>query len=236
MMKAVNSHQALLQAEGIHKAYRSGDRDISVLHGLSLTLASRETVSVAGESGSGKSTLLNILAGIEVPDRGTVTWKGAPIGTLEDPRLPAQRARFLGFVFQSYYLVPELNTLENVLLAARIAGQPMREARERARDLLVETGLGDRLQSRPEHLSGGERQRAALARALINSPEVLLADEPTGNLDERTAGRVMEMLLETARRHHTGLILVTHNPHFAGLTGRQLVLEEGQLAEPAGRD
>jgi predicted ABC-type transport system involved in lysophospholipase L1 biosynthesis ATPase subunit len=211
-MSAATSDRALLQAEGIHKAYRSGDRDISVLNGLSLTLASRETVSVAGESGSGKSTLLNILAGIEVPDRGTVAWKGELIGNLQDSRLPVRRGRFLGFVFQSYYLVPELNTLENVLLAARIAGQPMREARKRALDLLAETGLGDRLQSRPEHLSGGER---------------------TGNLDERTAGRVMEMLLETARRHHTGLILVTHNPHFAGLTGRRLALEEGQLTEPA---
>lgn len=224
--------EPVLAAADLHKSYRSGHRDIHVLRGISLDLGAGETVSIRGESGSGKSTLLNLLAGIESPDKGDVHWEGQALSQLPDSRRPARRGRYLGFVFQAYYLVPELNALENVLLAARIAGQPIKPARARAIGLLHELGLSERLESRPEQLSGGERQRTAIARALVNSPRILLADEPTGNLDETTAGRVMDQLLGVVERHATALVLVTHNPEFAGRAGRQFLLSEGKLDAP----
>ncbi|MEX0331751.1 MAG: ABC transporter ATP-binding protein [Puniceicoccaceae bacterium] len=219
----------ILQASNLRKSYQSGPREIQVLDGVTLELGIGETISIRGESGSGKTTLLNILAGIETPDEGDVHWNGISLGDLPDSKRPEIRASYLGFVFQSFYLIPELNTLDNVLLAARIAGQPLKEAREKAEHLLDELGLGERLQSRPEQLSGGERQRTAIARALVNSPKLLLADEPTGNLDEKTAERVMEQLLSAVERHKTGLLLVTHHPGYAGRTLRQYHLEEGRL-------
>jgi len=224
-----SGNEIILRAEGLNKSFRSGNRDIHVLRGVSLTLEKGRTISIRGESGSGKSTLLNLLAGIESPDSGEVHWNGTPLSSLPEVRRPNFRAGYLGFVFQAFYLIPELNTLDNVVLATRIAGLPLREGRERARQLLDELGLGDRLASRPEQLSGGERQRTAIARALVNQPEVILADEPTGNLDERTAGRVMDQLLEAVQRHKAALLLVTHHPGFSARTGRQYHLEEGLL-------
>jgi predicted ABC-type transport system involved in lysophospholipase L1 biosynthesis ATPase subunit len=219
----------VLHASDLHKAYRSGPREIHVLNGVSLQLAAGETISIRGESGSGKTTLLNLLAGIETADKGEVHWNGTALGDLPESQRPVRRASYLGFVFQSFYLIPELNALENVLLAARIAGQPMKDSRQKAEHLMEELGLSERLMSRPEQLSGGERQRTAIARALVNSPEVLLADEPTGNLDERTAERVMDQLLAAVEKHRTALLLVTHHPGYAARTGRQYYLEEGKL-------
>ena len=219
----------ILRAEGLVKRYRSGTREIEVLRGAGLELHAGQTLSIRGESGSGKSTLLNVLAGIEVPDVGSVHWDGISLSDLPEGQRPARRARYLGFVFQAYYLIPELNTLENVVIAARIAGMGAAEARQRAEALLVELGLGERLASRPEQLSGGERQRTAIARALINRPKVVLADEPTGNLDERTAGRVMDQLMEAVEKHEAALILVTHHPGFAARASRQYHLHEGLL-------
>lgn len=221
----------VLEARDLAKAYRSGPREIQVLHGVSLALARGETASIRGESGSGKTTLLNLLAGIEIPDTGDVRWDGDPVLAIPEGRRPIRRADYLGFIFQSYYLIPELNALENVLLAARIAGKPLKVARERAELLLVELGMKDRLFSRPEQLSGGERQRTAIARALMNKPDVVLADEPTGNLDERTAERVMEQLLTAVEGHGAALLLVTHHPGYAGRTRRQYHLEEGRLGD-----
>jgi ABC-type lipoprotein export system ATPase subunit len=219
----------VLLASDLHKTYRSGPRDISVLSGVSLQLAAGETISIRGESGSGKTTLLNLLAGIESPDEGTVQWNGTDLAQLPESRRPGKRAAYLGFVFQSFYLIPELNAVENVLLAARIAGKPLKESRQKAEHLMDELGLAERLHSRPDQLSGGERQRTAIARALVNSPEVLLADEPTGNLDERTAERVMDQLLAAVEKHKTALLLVTHHPGYAERTGKRYHLEEGKL-------
>jgi ABC-type lipoprotein export system ATPase subunit len=228
-MSADGRQSPVLWAIGLKKEFYSGGRKISVLRGVDIQLPRGESVSIRGESGSGKSTLLNILAGIESPDLGTVLWAGESIGDLAGSALNCKRARFLGFVFQSYYLIPELTALENVILAGRIAGQPMRLARERALELLERLGLSERLHSHPEKLSGGERQRAAIARALLNEPSMVFADEPTGNLDEKTAGRVMEELFAVVRDYGASLLLVTHNPAFAKLTDASLLLHEGLL-------
>jgi len=228
-MTAPEASAPVLLAEDLHKTYRSGTREIPVLRGVSLRLEAGETLSIRGESGTGKTTLLNLLAGIEEPDQGRLFWNDQEVGRQPRNQRTRQRARFLGFVFQSYYLVPELNTLENVVLAARIAGQSPRGARQRAEALLDELGLADRLESQPAQLSGGERQRTAIARALVNQPRVILADEPTGNLDEHTAERVMEQFLAVVEGHQAALVLVTHHAGFASRATSRFRLEEGCL-------
>lgn len=220
----------VLEAKGLRKEFRSGPRRIEVLRGAGLLLREGETLSIRGESGSGKSTFLNLLAGIEFAEEGEVAWKGTSLASLPERQLPRRRASFLGFVFQAFYLIPELDTLENVAFAARIAGAPPRQARERARQLLEEIGLAERLHSRPDQLSGGERQRTAIARALVNEPAVVLADEPTGNLDEATAERVMEQLFAVSRSRRTAFLLVTHSPSFAARAQRRLILANGVLS------
>ena len=219
----------VMEAANLAKSYRSGSRVIEVLQDVSLSLSKGQTMSIRGESGSGKSTLLNLLAGIESADEGGIRWNGQSLDSIADARRPAIRAGYLGFVFQSFYLIPELNALENVILAGRIAGKTTAQSRQMAEALMQELGLADRLFSRPEQLSGGERQRTAIARALINQPQVLLADEPTGNLDEKTSERVMEQLLAMVDKHNTALVLVTHNIEFANRTGIKLQLEHGRL-------
>jgi putative ABC transport system ATP-binding protein/lipoprotein-releasing system ATP-binding protein len=213
----------VLQAVALAKSYLSGDRRIEVLRGVDLTVAAGESVSIRGESGSGKSTLLHLLAGIDTPDAGQVAWAGRPSLPVE------RRAAMIGMVFQSFYLIPELNTFENVLMAARVAGTPRAAARTRARELLARVGLAGREAHLPAQLSGGERQRAAIARALVNSPTLLLADEPTGNLDEATGASVIELLLGLGAETKTALVLVTHNAAHAARTARQLFLHEGVL-------
>ncbi|MCC5835695.1 MAG: ABC transporter ATP-binding protein [Opitutales bacterium] len=220
----------LIEARDLSKSFVSGNREIRVLSGVDLSLSAASRVSIRGESGSGKTTLLNLLAGIERPDRGELFWDGIPIQSLSAARLTRERGRQIGMVFQSYYLIPELNALENVLIAGQIMGlQRKRELRAAAEALLDEVGLSDRLKSRPEQLSGGERQRVALARALMNRPRVLLADEPTGNLDEVTARRVMDIILQTVDRQDIALVLVTHNPNFANEMPERYTLREGVL-------
>jgi len=221
--------KAILEAKDLGKAYSSGQGTIEVLNGLSLSLSSAESLSIRGESGSGKSTLLNLLAGIESADTGDILWNGESLTSISSGKRPARRARFLGYVFQAFYLIPELTALENVAIAGRIIGTAHREARARAEALLAQVGLENRMQSRPDQLSGGERQRTAIARALLNDPSVVLADEPTGNLDERTAGMVMDVLFEATRKHHASLLLVTHHSGFASQTARALHLEKGRL-------
>jgi predicted ABC-type transport system involved in lysophospholipase L1 biosynthesis ATPase subunit len=179
-------------------------------------------VAIRGESGSGKSTLLNLLSGLDVPDAGTIHWSGtAPT--------PDRRAEFLGMVFQSFYLIPELNAEQNVLMAARIRKSPGAAERARARDLLARVGLAQRMRHLPMQLSGGERQRVAVARALVNSPRLILADEPTGNLDEHTGDAVIELLLALCRETGTALVLVTHNATHAAKANRSLFLHDGVL-------
>ncbi|MCE2862792.1 MAG: hypothetical protein RIR76_2459 [Verrucomicrobiota bacterium] len=214
--------ETVLSASGVRKSYPSGDRRIEVLCGADLRVAAGESVSIRGESGSGKSTLLNLLSGLDAPDSGEIRWDGlAPSA--------GRRARFLGMVFQSFYLIPELDALQNVLMAGRMLGSPGAESRARARDLLERVGLGGRASHLPAQLSGGERQRVAVARALMNSPSLLLADEPTGNLDERTGEAVIDLLLGLSRETGTALVLVTHNPAHAARTGRALTLHDGLL-------
>jgi predicted ABC-type transport system involved in lysophospholipase L1 biosynthesis ATPase subunit len=212
---------SVLSARGLRKSYPSGSLRLEVLRGVDLDIRAGESVSVRGESGSGKSTILNLLAGLDGPDSGSVLWAGSPdTGS-------ARRAIFLGMVFQAFYLVPELDAFANVLLARRILSVPDAAARARARDLLARVGLGARLSHLPSQLSGGERQRVALARAIMNSPKLILADEPTGNLDEKSGEGVIELLLSLCADTGTSLVLVTHNAAHAAKTSRQLFLHEG---------
>ena len=213
---------AVLAGRALAKTYLSGDRRIAVLREVSLEVAAGESVSIRGESGSGKSTLLNLLSGLDAPVSGTIEWGGAA---------PAvdRRAKFLGMVFQSFYLIPELNAEQNVLMAARMVRTPTAAARARTKELLARVGLAERATHLPAQLSGGERQRVAVARALLNSPQLLLADEPTGNLDEQTGNAVVELLLELCRESRTALVLVTHNAAHAQKTSRGLFLHEGVL-------
>ncbi len=220
-----------LEAEGLAKSFPYGEDRIQVLRGADLRIASGKSVSIRGESGCGKTTLLNLLARLDTADSGTLRWSGESHDPTFSPgaRDAARRVDFLGVVYQAYYLVPELNALENVLLAGRLAGTSGNEAVVRARDLLNRVGVSNRERQLPQKLSGGERQRVAIARALLNRPRVILADEPTGNLDEHTAGEVMELLLEACREEEASLVLVTHNPAYAKATDETLFLTEGVL-------
>ncbi|HVU23909.1 MAG TPA: ABC transporter ATP-binding protein [Opitutus sp.] len=212
----------ILEARGLTKSFQSGDRRIEVLRGVGLAVAAGESVAVRGESGSGKSTLLNLLAGLDAPDAGTLAWAGAPAAA-------DRRAQFLGIVFQAYYLIPELDARANVLMAARMVKPPGAAERARAGELLARVGLAERAAHLPAHLSGGERQRVAVARAMMNSPRLLLADEPTGNLDERTGEAVIELLVGLCAETKTALVLVTHNAAQAARAQRVLTLHEGVL-------
>ncbi|OAM87889.1 ABC transporter [Termitidicoccus mucosus] len=215
--------QSVLTARALCKSYRSGDRLLEVLRGVDLSIAPGESASIRGESGSGKSTLLNLLAGLDSPDDGELHWAGCA-------RIDhAARARFLGIIFQSFHLIPELDALENVLMARRVAGRIDAPARLRAAGLLERVGLAARGHHLPSQLSGGERQRVAVARALMNAPRLILADEPTGNLDEHTGDSVIELLLGLCAETATALILVTHNTAHAAKTARKYLLHEGAL-------
>jgi len=220
---ATASAPAVLTARGLAKTFPSGDRRIDVLRGVDLDVHAGESVSIRGESGSGKSTLLHLLAGLDTPDRGTLAWAGSP------DTGASRRAAFLGIVFQSFYLIPELDGRENVLMARRMLGAVGAAEKARAQELLARVGLADRMTHLPSQLSGGERQRVAVARALMNAPQLLLADEPTGNLDERTGDAVIDLLLGLCAETRTALVLVTHNAAHAAKTQRALVLHDGLM-------
>ena len=216
---------AIITARGLRKTFLSGAERLEVLTGVDLEVAAGESVSIRGESGSGKSTLLNLLAGLDAPDTGTLAWAGSPeTGT-------ARRATFLGMVFQSFYLIPELDARENVLMARRVRGRLDAAAQTRADELLSRVGLTPRAKHLPSQLSGGERQRVAVARALMNSPKLLLADEPTGNLDELTGNAIVELLLGLCGETQTALVLVTHNAAHAAKCQRSLFLRGGNFSE-----
>lgn len=221
----------VLAANAIRKSFASPAGTIDVLRGVDLAVAAGERVSVRGESGAGKTTLLQILGGLDAPDSGELFWNGERITGRGNAFLARARTKLIGYVFQFFHLVPELTALENVLLAARIAGTPVRAAREQARELLARVGLGERVGHLPSKLSGGECQRVAIARALVNRPPLILADEPTGNLDERTGESVMSLLLDVCRERDAALFLVTHNLEFADRADRRLVLRRGVLEE-----
>jgi lipoprotein-releasing system ATP-binding protein len=227
-------NEAAIRASELFKSYPSGSHRLNVLCGLSLEVERGEMVAVVGESGAGKSTLLHLLGGLDRPDSGSIQLAGRDIATLSVAERAAQRNRDVGYVFQFHHLLPEFTAEENVMLPSLIRRAPRSEALGRARALLRELGLGDRLTHRPAELSGGEQQRVALARALIGGPSVLLADEPTGNLDFSTSETVFALIQETASRRGAATVLVTHSERLAQRCDRVCVLEEGVLRGLSG--
>lgn len=222
-----------LEARGLTKTFRDGERRVEVLRGVDLVIEPGELVAVVGPSGSGKSTLLHLLGGLDRPDAGDVVVGAERLAEYRGAELAAFRNRTVGFVFQFHQLLPDFTALENVLLPGRIAGRDPRDTLERGRDLLGAVGLAERLDHFPNELSGGERQRVALCRALALDPPLLLADEPTGNLDPASGERVLDLLLALQGRHGTTGVLVTHNPDVARRCARIQVLDEGIL-QPQG--
>lgn len=224
------SEDVVLSAVNIRKEFESPDGSkIEVLNNAQLDIKQAQSVSLRGESGAGKTTFMNILSGFELPTSGEIFWSGQRIDNLSNSAQARLRAGFMGFVFQNYCLMPELTALENVELASRILGKHSSKSVKRAKELLEIVGLKDRLKYLPNKLSGGERQRVAIARAIVNSPSVLLADEPTGNLDEDTAKAVMDILLGLCKTNGTSLLLITHNPDFAKMTDKEVVLSRGGI-------
>jgi len=225
----------VLEARDLRKVYLGGDgRPIEVLTGVDLDVARGEFVAIVGESGSGKSTLLHLLGGLDVPTAGSIALDGQPYHTLEPYALAALRNRAIGFVFQFHHLLRDFTALENVMMPLQIAGAADRDARGRAEQLLASVGLAGRATHLPSALSGGEQQRVAVARALAAGPALLLADEPSGNLDRPTAERLHELFASLAREHQTAMVVVTHNPALAARADRVLTVRDGHLIVTAG--
>lgn len=223
----------IAEVHRLKKSVGQGEHELSILTGVELVVKRAETIALIGESGSGKSTLLAILAGLDDGSSGEVNLVGQPLHALDEEARAALRARHIGFVFQSFMLIPTLNALENVELPGLLRGENIRQSREHARTLLEQLGLGNRLDHLPAQLSGGEQQRVALARAFNGRPEVLFADEPTGNLDRKTGDKIADLLFSLNREHGTTLILVTHDPQLAARCDRRLRLVNGILQEEA---
>ena len=223
--------EPILRAHDLHKSYDLGRRLIEVLHGVSLEISEGEFLSLQGASGTGKSTLLHLLGGLDDPTSGEVFASGQSLSAMSSARLAKWRNDEVGFVFQSYHLLPEFDALENVLLPARMAHANRAESQKRAESLLERVGLAKRKHHLPVELSGGEQQRVALARALINQPQLLLADEPTGNLDSKTGGEVLDLLCELQAEANLTMIIATHDDKVAKRARRTVQLVDGLIAK-----
>ena len=222
----------VLEAHDIAKTYRVGDGStLHILNGVNLSVRRGEMIAIVGESGAGKSTLLHVIGALDRPTRGYVLIGGEPINDRTDDELAAIRNRKVGFVFQYHHLLREFSALENVMMPLRIAGATVPKAQSRAEELLARVGLSGRMHHRPSELSGGEQQRTAVARALAVDPAVVLADEPTGNLDHRNGERLQEVFAQLARDLEIGLVVVTHNRSLAARADRALLLEDGRLVD-----
>jgi putative ABC transport system ATP-binding protein len=224
----------MIQLRGVSKTVPSGAGSLTILHPLDLTIDEGRVVAITGPSGSGKSTLLGLLAGLDAPSSGQVILDGVDITALDEDSLARLRGRRIGFVFQFFHLLPSLTALENVLVPMEIAGAP--NPAVRAKELLVEVGLEERGHHYPSQLSGGEQQRIAIARALANDPPILLADEPTGNLDSTTGHQIIELLLDVNRTRKTTLVLVTHDPELAGVADVSIALRDGRVVRTTERE
>jgi ABC-type lipoprotein export system ATPase subunit len=220
----------MIDARNVHKRYEIGRRSLEVLRGVSLQVTRGDFLALRGASGAGKSTLLHLLGGLDAPDGGDIFFDGKNHASLANAAAAALRNRKIGFIFQAYHLLPELDALENVCLPARIARTPPEDAQARGRELLARVGLKDRVEHRPGELSGGEQQRVAIARALINSPELVLADEPTGNLDSHTGGEIMDLLCALREEHRTTLIIATHDTAVAARAPKVVHLADGLIS------
>jgi len=223
----------MLEARELTKTYPSGDATLTVLRDVTFNIPPRAFVAVVGPSGSGKTTLLALLAGLDVPSKGTVSLDGADLGALSEDARARLRGEKVGFVFQSFQLIPTLTALENVRVPLELRG--IADSAARARELLARVGLGDRTHHYPAQLSGGEQQRVALARAFANAPKVLFADEPTGNLDQATGARIIELIEQMNREAGTTVILVTHDEALAARATRVIRLADGAVVQDTGR-
>ena len=226
----MSDHDAILDARDLHKRYELGARSLEVLRGVSLKIARGDFLAMQGASGAGKSTLLHLLGGLDTANAGEVWFDGRKLAELSDLALAQLRNLKIGFIFQAYHLLPELDALENVCLPARMARTAAATAEARGRDLLARVGLAERMEHRPAELSGGEQQRVAIARALINSPPLILADEPTGNLDSRTGDEIIDLLCALRAEHQTTLIIATHDARVAARAPKVLRLADGLIA------
>ena len=224
-------NEAFLSARGLAKSYAMGRRTLEVLRGVSLDVRRGEFLALRGASGAGKSTLLHLIGGLDSPSAGEIHFAGQNIAGFSERELTDFRNRRVGFVFQAYHLLPELDALENVCLPARVARMPAARAEARGRELLDRVGLGDRWEHKPFELSGGEQQRVAIARALVNEPELVLADEPTGNLDSRTGGGIIELLKKLHAEKQTTLVIATHDAKVAAHAQRVFELADGCIVE-----
>jgi lipoprotein-releasing system ATP-binding protein len=225
----MSNHAAFIHVENLVKTFVDGTDEVEVLRGLSLSVAEGEVLAITGESGSGKSTLLHLLGGLDTPTSGDVHFDGADITSLTAARLDEFRSREVGFVFQFHHLMAEFSALENVAIGGMVAGMAAAPAQAKARELLVRVGLEHRLTHRPPKLSGGERQRVALARALVNEPRVILADEPTGNLDRTTSDAVHDLIWDLRDRFGQTFVVVTHNASLAERSDRTVTLVDGRI-------
>jgi ABC-type lipoprotein export system ATPase subunit len=223
-------NEPILSARGLTKTYAFGKRTLEVLRGVDLEVARGDFVALRGASGTGKSTLLHLIGGLDLPNAGEIFFAGQSLTKLSESELTHFRNRRVGFVFQAYHLLPELDALENVCLPARVARMSAAQAEKRGRELLARVGLKDRTDHKPSELSGGEQQRVAIARALVNEPELLLADEPTGNLDSQTGGEIIELLKSLRVEKQMTLIIATHDAKVAAHAQRVIELADGRIA------